>query len=233
MQKRETSHSVRGKIVNIRNKTLDILFPIECVECKKFGVWLCEECFEKIEINTKALEKLELIPSYLDGFLVATDWKNQIVQDAVHKFKYNFSQELGEVLVNLILKKIKKIGLENFLKENVVIVPVPLHRRRYAWRGFNQAELLAKIISEKTETEMDTKIIKRIKYTKPQVKQNRENRLKNLQKAFKIKKSTLGLPKNVLLIDDVITTGSTMNEMARVLKENGVEKVWGMAIARG
>jgi len=215
---------------------LNILYPIECLDCKKSDVWICEKCLQKIKLNKKGISKIDLLPSYLDGFLIASNWENKILQDVIHKFKYNFAQELSESLSQLIFAKLKTINADNAIPfSNFIIIPIPLHKKRYIWRGFNQSELLAEKISEKLNIPHKTKIISRIKNTKAQAKLGAEHRNKNMKDAFIIsQKNTFDLNKaKILLIDDVITTGSTMNETARILKNAGASLVIGLAIARG
>jgi len=207
---------------------LDILFPISCLGCCQSNVWLCEECQNKIQINKDLFQPINFSPSYIDGFFVSADWEDKILKDTVHRFKYGFAKELAEPLSKLMIKKIYKLNIE---LKNFVIFPVPLHRRRLAWRGFNQAELLASFVAEKFNLELNNNLLIRKKYTSPQTKLNSKKRKVNILNAFEIKKSVSF--ENILLIDDVITTGATINEIARVLKNNGTKKVFGIALARG
>ncbi|MCG2686563.1 ComF family protein, partial [Candidatus Parcubacteria bacterium] len=167
-----------------------------------------------------------------DGFFVSADWEDKVLQDAIHKFKYNFARELAEPLSKLMIKKITELNTELIHElKNFVILPVPLHQRRLAWRGFNQAELLAQAVAQEFGLQINNNLLIRKKYTSPQVKLKSKDRNKNIQGAFEIKSNLIF--KNILLIDDVITTGATMNEIARILKNNGAKKVFGLAIARG
>jgi len=254
-------------LTKIHKLILDILFPIECLGCKKDDVWLCNECLEKLPVNNSDLQHIDLKPSYLDGFFVASEWENKLLQDVIHKFKYNFAQELAEPLSKLLIKRIHELIHE--LKD-FVIVPVPLHKKRYIWRGFNQAELLAHELAHELGMKIDNKIVSRIKNTSAQVKLSGKDRRKNIQEAFGCRDAPVGrlshgmrlsppfqggvartptersgvgvrdgvvnkslIGEVYLLIDDVITTGATMNECAKVLKNSNAEKVYGMALARG
>jgi len=263
----------------IRKIVLDTLFPIECLGCGKEDVWLCDECFQNLPLKQGYLEPIDFSPSYLDGFFVASDWENKVLQEAIRKLKYNFVQELSVPLSNLLIKKTKKI-FEIYKDVNsFTIIPVPLHKRRLSWRGFNQAELLAKQVAERFKMELDNNLIKRVKNTSPQVKLKGKARAKNIAGAFDVNPSRVGLEtgtgslrassrfmpgaslfglkntiftgiigdprvhagkpvpdingKSFLLIDDIITTGATVNEVAKVLKNYGAKEVWALAIARG
>ncbi len=260
---------------------LDILFPVECMGCGKEDVWLCEECFNKIPLNKNYFEPLDFAPSYLDGFFIAADWQDKNLQEAIHKFKYNFVQELAEPLSQLLIKKITLFQEIYPQVRDFTIMPVPLHQKRLVWRGFNQAELLAAAVAEYFQMELNNNLLKRVKNTSPQVKLKSQARLKNIQGAFRIDENIgsitpllfkEGKPmfhrlgwlikkhkpsprqdpsgpddppplasseqafvkgRKFLLIDDVITSGATMNEIARVLKSQGAARVWGLAVARG
>lgn len=212
---------------------LDLLFPIECLGCHQADVWLCSNCLTNIKINPQPIQKLDLSPSFLDGFLVASDWNDLVLQEVVHKYKYNFVQELAAPLADLLAQKIIQLNLAEFLCEKMLLVPVPLHRQRYAWRGFNQAELLAENLTDKFNIPLNKKLIVRSKNTSSQVKLPGKDREKNILNAFSFYSSAPNLNKNILLIDDIITTGATMNEIAKLLKSRGIEKVWGLALAKG
>ena len=111
------------------------------------------------------------------------------------------------------------------------IVPVPLHKRRGAERGFNQSELLAVPISRKIGCPVNIFSLKRKKYTVPQVSLSGEVRRKSLFGVFFCVKKEEIIGKNIILIDDIYTTGSTMEECSKVLKEAGAQKVWGLVVA--
>ena len=123
-----------------------------------------------------------------------------------------------------------------------IIIPVPLHRRRLNWRGFNQSELLANEIAGKSNLEVNTKLLIRWRNTKPQTKiKSMAERKENIKGAFKIGIVGTGLKpvptellknKNIIIVDDVCTTLATLNECALVIKKAGAKKVWGAVVAR-
>lgn len=217
----------------IKKFILDILFPINCLSCGKDEVWLCEECQNKIQVGKSLFEKINFSPSYVDGFFIAADWEDKVLQDVIRMFKYNFVQELVHPLSYLLIQKIYELE-KNFINlKNYVIVPVPLHQRRLAWRGFNQAELLSQFVAKEFDLEINNNLLIRKKYTSPQVRLKSKKRQANISGAFELNCRNTAMPRFCLLIDDVITTGATMNEIARVLKNSGVKKVLGIALARG
>ncbi len=137
----------------------------------------------------------------------------------------------------LMKKYLKWLTLDkkfNVFGANPLLIPVPLHPRRLNWRGFNQSELLAKDLADTFQTEMASDVIERSGNAAPQADiKEREERLKNLNGIFKVKNGIKIVGREILLIDDVCTTGATLNECAKVLKANGATKVVALVIARG
>lgn len=117
-------------------------------------------------------------------------------------------------------------------KKNILIIPVPLHPKRLRWRGFNQSEKIADIIASNLQIPIDSTSLKRIKFKTPQAKLKKEDRIKNISNNFNWHGNKLN-QQNIILIDDVTTTGATLNECAKVLKANGAKEVWGLVLANG
>lgn len=237
-----------------RELILNTLFPIACLNCDRDGIWLCPECLEKIHIhNFQICPRCEKIiteqgkicpncqkyvrknPFYLNNLVSATKYKDNNISRLIKLLKYNFladlSLPLGEILRRGIVKS--DLPLPDF------IVPVPLHPRRLRWRGFNQAELLAKYLSSHLapgfEIPLLQQLLQRKRYTPPQaeVKKFSERKL-NLQNVFSISPELSAKIKNkkILLVDDIATTATTLLECAKVLKNNGAKKVSAAVIAR-
>lgn len=227
--------------MTIKNFILDLLFPIECLGCGKEGEWVCEKCFDLVEVK-KVFYELDMSEKYLDGFFCALSYDQKIVQEIIHKFKYNFIKDLQIPLGQLMVKYLR----ENSLNFNQIdyIAPVPLHQKRELQRGFNQAELLAGSVSKYLGKPMLPKnVLVRKKHTKSQVEvKERELRRENVRGIFACVdchfcESGNPVPyflknKKILLIDDVATTGATLAECAKALKEVGAEKVIGLVAAR-
>ena len=220
----------------------DTLFPICCISCQKNGVALCSDCLSLISINTT--------PAYfsksgaLKGIFYAAGYQEQRVQRAIALFKYRpFIKELALPLASLIISHFALInnkthpfhanGAENS-ETPFILCPIPLHKKRLRWRGFNQAELLANALS-KTSGVPTYSALERIKNNAPQVELNGEQRKQNVKGIFRVKQDYTDMlhGKTVFLVDDVATTGATMKEAARVLKDAGAKSVWGIAVARG
>lgn len=198
----------------------------ECIGCKRntpFG----QTCFLCAKTNP------------VDQLLIVADYKNSLVEKSLKFLKYRFISDLEQPLSVLMKKYLKWLTLDkkfNVFETSPLLVPVPLHPRRLNWRGFNQSELLAKDIADTFQMEMAGDVIERTVNAIPQAGiKEKEERLKNLNGIFKIRKnhSCDLLGREVLLIDDVCTTGATLNECAKVLKANGTSKVIGLVVARG
>ena len=260
----------------LTNFILDLLFPIQCLECgEEFENleprerWICKECLEKIETRKeqvcpvceksseegKTHRKCEKETS-LDGLWVAVEYKT--VSDAIHKFKFNFIKDISFPLSEIISKSVLEVQefsdfhdllLENFSQESgeeeiyteeiknkkveTILVPVPLHQKRYKWRGFNQALLLSEYIANKFNLPVCANLIIRQRNTKPQTKiKSMKERRKNIKGAFFCPQESLVGNKNIIIVDDVCTTLATLNECAIELKKAGAKEVWGLAVAR-
>jgi len=245
-------------ILPVKNFILDTLFPISCLSCNKNDEWFCPECLEKIKLlpeqvclycekditgsgavcqncRAKLLSKNPAIP--LDNLIVCASYRENIIPRLVHMYKYNFVRDLSIPLGQIIVKAI----LKNNLPLPDLIVPVPLHNRRLRWRGFNQSELLADYIGQNLTPGMSIPVlnnfIARTRYTKPQMKiKNYQERQENMKNIFNTAKNAYMRSdikdKNILLVDDIATTGATMNECGKVLKKHGAKKVMGVVIAR-
>jgi ComF family protein len=171
----------------------------------------------------------------IDGILFSVAYKG-VVKKMIYQFKYQpFLSDLKGIMGRLMHEgMIQQEVFEQFLQsKRAIIIPVPLHSSRLKKRGYNQAELLARELSQKAETPYVVNVLKRVRQTAPQFELKREERQKNIKGAFSIddryKKKMMG--KWVLLVDDITTTGSTLRECAKVLKKSGAEKVLGITFA--
>jgi ComF family protein len=218
----------------------DIVFPKKCINCKKEGSHLCEDCLSLIEINPyqyclcEKLEKRDKCDNcknrYLDKILSAASFKNKILKEAVHKFKYGYIKDLCQPLAILILSHFEVANIE--INDSFVIVPVPMTDKKKRRRGFNQSEEMAKVISEATGIPLFSDLLVKTKETSPQMELKKEERINNVKDCFEIKKEEMIKDKIVLLLDDVYTTGSTLEECAKVLKQSAAKEVWGLTVGR-
>jgi ComF family protein len=150
------------------------------------------------------------------------------IMEAIHQFKYAGRFYLADSLGPL-LASFAKYWMEATV--DCLTMPVPLHPKRLRERGFNQSLLLSRHAASLIGTELDFLSLRRIRYTQPQTGLRSEERRRNVRKAFEITNEEAVKDRIVLLVDDVTTTGSTLNECARVLKRAGAEKVFGLVLA--
>lgn len=148
---------------------------------------------------------------------------------AIHRFKYNAEAHLASPLGGLLTSFIRNLMP---YPEEYVTVPVPLHKNRLAGRGFNQSLLLARVISSGLETALDYRSLVRKRDTKSQTGLARKDRKRNVTNAFLVISKPVFKGKKVLLVDDVLTTGYTLNECAKTLKKSGALEVICFALAR-
>lgn len=151
------------------------------------------------------------------------------IRQSLYRFKYKGRQEYAEVYGAL---------LAAYLGDTIrswnpdVLIPVPLHRARQRRRGYNQAELLAAELGKRLGIPADGKIVRRIKKTVPQKQLNRQMRQNNLKKAFKITRNDVKLS-TIIIIDDIYTTGSTVDALAGIFREAGTENIYFITLAIG
>jgi len=215
--------------MKIKEFVLDLVFPKFCLGCKKEGVFLCQDCFSILEILTTH-QKVE--GKNLNDLYFPVNYENFLVKKLIQNFKYpplikELKKELALLIVSHFLLLDKKPDFSDF-----VLVPVPLSKRKLKWRGFNQAEEIAKELSEFLKIPLISDCLAKEKETKDQVEISEKERLENVKGAFLVKNKEKIFGKNILLVDDVFTTGATMEEVARVLKEAGAKKIVGVVVAR-
>lgn len=184
-----------------------------------------------------------------------------IVRTAIKKIKYRYIRDLISEFVSLFpltsqnsslllgyidnpknrfllqsSNKSKNSKLfNNSDKSQIMLVPVPLYKWRERERGFNQSELMGKLVAQNLEIKMDNSVLTRIKSSTPQADlKKRPERLANIKNVFKVNRSGLDQLSNlsIILFDDVFTTGATLNDAANTLKRSGVKFVWGLTVAR-
>lgn len=224
----------------VRDSVLDLLFPPHCAGCEQRGRWLCNDCLAAIERIRPPLcphcgrpqprERLchlcRVEPLTIDGIRSVAYFEGSL-RRAIHRFKYEGVQALAGPLAEL---------LAEYQAGNLwpvdIIVPVPLHPERQAERGYNQATLLARALAAWLELPTAETALARVRVTAPQVELDARQRKSNVAGAFRARAADVA-GQHVLLIDDVCTTGATMDACSQALKADGAQAVWGLALARG
>lgn len=223
---------------------LDLLFPIQCLVCGKDEVLICDKCLNNIPRLPKQICLICKLPSpfgathpvcknknTLDGIISTLPYQEKHVKEIIKAFKFKYISSLAEPFAQIIFKEIQNNELSAFFKD-FIIVPVPLHANRLRWRGFNQAEILGNALAKILGNTIDINLIKRQKATIPQTKLTQEERQKNIQNAFIITENANFIGKRILLIDDVVTSGATLRELARIIKKSGAESVWAVTLSK-
>jgi competence protein ComFC len=223
---------------------LDTLFPISCLGCGEEGEFICADC----KVLMKTLEHQRCIvcqkntpfgithphcqtPYGADGLISFYNYHDEKVAKIIIGGKYNFIPQTFELLGQMAAEKILTEHQNLLTANSYELSHVPLHTTRLRWRGFNQSEVLAQSIGKSIGIGHQNLLV-RTKITKTQKDLNKEERSKNIAEAFKLKPGTDVHDKNIILVDDVTTTGATLQEAAKILKRNGAAKVICLTVAR-
>jgi ComF family protein len=228
-------------ILDVTRSIVDFVYIPQCATChgtlSSGEFYICTKCWD----DFARVVATETVIQSIEEKFIGDEWIGKIssvflfeqderVRTAVHLLKYNDAEKIADKFGIFIARKITEDAV---LSQSDVIVPVPLHPARKRERGYNQSELIARKISEELGIECEVRFLKRTRQTQTQTLFDYEDRRKNIEGAFSADPRFLHVVKNkaILLVDDVITTGSTIKECARVLKENGAAEVYGVSAA--
>ncbi len=217
-------------IHNIKNFVLDFLFPQKCVGCGSEDSpstdGLCKQCAGKIDYGQSPF-------AYL---FCASDYQDKIIKQAIWLLKYKKAKQIAKPLAELLYSRYSKRHL-NFTektRQNWTIIPIPLHKKRLRERGFNQSEIIAKHLSVMMSINLSTDVLYKKFHTDSQVSvKDRAKRMENIKGSFAVKNPELCRNKNFILVDDVCTTGATISEARKILKEAGAKKIIALVVAKG
>ena len=214
--------------MNFINSALDYFFPPICGMCGEINEnYICNNCYENIkkikkcvinEYNNRNFSKHLYIFRY-EGII-----RNKIIE-----YKFEDKGYLYKMFAKIILSDKKTC---NFIKKYDVIIPVPISKKRKKKRGYNQSELVANELAQKLNQDIWTDIIIKKKDNKPQSELNKLERIKNVEDIYETNKPIEVKNKKVLLLDDIYTTGSTVNEIARKLKQNQTQEIGVITLAK-
>jgi ComF family protein len=223
------------------NSFIGIVFPNYCPGCGKplsaGENYICLDCIVNLPYTYFNNSRKNIVTELLFGrftleksFSLCYYIQKGHLQHLLHNLKYNNKPEIGVELGNYLGQEMKKNNLDDF----DLMIPVPLHPKRQKTRGYNQSEEIAKGIFQIIEKEIDTKSIVRNTYTITQTKKNKYERWENVEGIFSVKNAKKLENKHILIVDDVITTGSTIESLANVIKKipNTKISITSLAVAK-
>lgn len=205
-----------------------VLFPIACVRCSTRDTPLCSACAQSIPL-----------PEPSSDLIAAWSFSDQRARALIHSLKYRGRTVVASVCADALAERLVEEVAERAMYrsfQNPLIVPVPLHPRRHRRRGYNQAALIARSVARHASINAPCveHVLERIKDTPPQARiKDKRERLRNLVGAFRVQPRTQSAitGRDIILIDDVATTGATLREAARVLKNAGAREILLCAVA--
>lgn len=221
---------------------LDLIYPPHCLVCGACNdVYLCPQCEEKINlIGPQYCHKCAL-PStsfhcqncldrefHFDSACSAGVYEG-VLSAAIKSLKFDLHIGMAEPLAQLM---IRCFPYSQFSGKVDVVIPIPIHRTRMVERGFNQSAELSKLLCKRISLPVELSVLHKIKHTSHQVDLPQDERIFNLEGAFAVRNADRVRGKSVLLVDDVFTTGSTLNEAAKVLKDAGARCAHAYTLAR-
>ncbi len=211
---------------------LDFIFPVNCLICHKSGTEICFKCLSQSKNAVRECPRW-IFPIF--------DYRHPPVKKAMWMLKYKHKKRIssifGQAIYEKMLEELPELAqFENF--ENPILIPVPLSKKRLRERGFNQTALIIKEIEKINKNrkalnfETNLNILQKIKETEHQARiKDRSERLKNLKGTFIVNNKYNIKGKNIVLVDDVITTGATLSEAKKVLIEAGARRIYAFTIA--
>lgn len=243
--------------MSILSKIYEIVAPSMCYWCKKRWNLLCNSCFlelnnytwfcyickrlsKNFKIHKHCLIENKLLnwknfnnkKIYVNKIIVLSHYSEKVIKKMITDFKFKRRKQAWKQLSEKLSVLVKKnIDISN--RQDYLIIPVPLHWFKKMTRWFNQSKIISEIIWQSLEINYSKNVLHRSKYTRQQSRLSKDKRLENLDNAFKInKKHKENIDKkHILLVDDVVSSGTTLNEIAKILKQNWAASVTWVCLA--
>ncbi len=228
---------------DVKSLVVDTLFPVHCLSCEQEGLFLCLRCQNKLQrlpyqqcivcqmasfdgLTHKSCKR----DGTAEGLISVFDYHDPVLSQTIIWGKYKFLPDVYRLLAQLMISYIKDNSYENLFADPI-LCPIPLAKERIRWRGFNQSQIIAEELSKQFGWPI-VNAIKRIKNTKTQKDLSKTERIANIAQSFTVTEPLMIGGKNIILIDDVITTGATLLEAAKPIKRTGANTVWCLTLAR-
>ena len=206
---------------------LDLFFPPVCGICGDFNKdWLCEKCKKKLDLNKKFLI-MNIYGKEYKKFIFLYLYAD--IRNIILDYKFNGKSYLYHTFCRMILDN-NEICEE--LKKYDVVIPVPMNKKKKARRGYNQTELIANCLAKELGLEYNNKSLIKLKSNKTQSTLTEKERFENVKNIFEIKNKEFIKGKDIVLFDDILTTGATIDECSKVLKKNGVNDIVVLTLAK-
>lgn len=204
---------------------LNLIYPNVCGMCDEISKEsICNKCKIKINKLIKA-NRVEYIDKYFNSHIYIFKYEG-IIRDKLLQYKFDEKSYLYKFFAEIMLNNC------NLIDTCDIILAVPIHKKRFIKRGYNQSELIARYLAKKLNTEYSNKVLIKVFNNKPQSTLNKTSRQANVLGMYKVINSQKIQNKNILLIDDIFTTGCTLNECAKVLKFNGAKSIAVLTVAK-
>ena len=205
------------KFLALLSHLLDYIYYRKCYICSKkcLDISLCENCSDKIFSNLSFLKSNKFGLEIYSGAIYETE-----LLKIIRALKYHKKAEFEKILADIIIKTVKNFDIK---LDNFIICPVPIHQNRMKKRKYNHMELVANSVGKALNLEVKNDILKRLKDTEPLYKLSIPERKKAIDGAFEVSKEIKG--GKILLLDDIITSGTTVKELSKIMLEKGAEKI--------
>jgi len=217
-------------MLKILKNLLDFIWPQFCLGCNTEGILCCGYCLNDILLEEMAaVEWPDKKDFNFQKCYICCDYHHPLVQKIIKTYKYGYLENMADLLVDILEKQSRRLALP----KDIIISNVPLHKKKKRLRGFDQTAILAEKLAKRLNLDYYP-LLKRQKYTKAQAQLSKQERQKNMANAFVTNNKTTpkNAASNVLLIDDVTTTGSTLNQAAKALQSAGYQNIYCLAIAK-
>lgn len=220
--------------MNFLKNMLFFIFPRKCEMCETISEsYICDKCKSKLEKTEVYLNRIDDYSKdntkYFDEHAYIFEY-NSIIREKIIEYKFKNKPYLGKMFSEFFVKNEKMCG---FFEKYDIIIPVPMTNKKIKERGYNQTEIIAKIISQNiTNITMQKNVLIKYKNNKVQSQLNKEQRQQNVQNVYELNNEEIIKNKNILILDDIYTTGATCNECVKTLRNAQPKKIGIITIAK-